>query len=70
LKNAKPAPVNANVVFNLDEPDIELFNTFSEWLQGRITEAPEWKKKHGTANVPSKSINLDEDDPFSDSAPF
>ena len=49
---------------------MEVFNGFSEWLQGRIVEAPEWKSKHGTANVPSKSINLESDDPFSDDVSF
>jgi len=69
LKNAKPSPVNANVVFNLDEPDMELFNTFSEWLQGRIAESPEWKTKN-RQSIPSKSINLDAEDPFSDDVQF
>jgi hypothetical protein len=67
LKNAKPAPRNANVIFSLDEPNMDLFNSFSEWLQGRISEAPEWNKKTGKSNP----LNLDsEPDPVDDNAPF
>src|SRR5574343_372337 len=45
LKDAKPAAVHANVVFNLDDPDMELFSTFHEKLQEAIKRAPEWKSK-------------------------
>lgn len=42
LKNAKPAPVNPNVIFNIDEPDMKLFETLPEFLKEKIRKAPEW----------------------------
>lgn len=47
LKNAKPAPVHANVIFDLDKPDMEVFSTFHEKLQEAIKKTPEWAKLHG-----------------------
>lgn len=51
LKNAKPAPVHANVKFDLDAPDMKVFATFHEKLQEAIKKSPEWfayQKKHGS----------------------
>jgi len=42
LKNAKPAPVHGSVIFNLDEPDMNVFATFHEKLQEAIKRSPEW----------------------------
>ena len=62
LKNAKPVPVNPNIIFSLDNPDMALFNTFSEWLQGRIKEAPEWNKLKGMVDAhPDETFRNDED---------
>ena len=33
LKNAKPAPVHENIVFDLDKPDMKVFNAFHEKLR-------------------------------------
>ena len=46
LKNAKPAPVHAPVLFNLDEPDMAVFATFHEKLQEAIKKSPEWAQLH------------------------
>lgn len=48
LKNAKPAAVHDYVKFDLDEPDMEVFNTFHEKLQDAIKRSPEWAQIHGT----------------------
>ena len=48
LKDAKPAPVHNNIIFNLDEPDMELFAHFHEKLQEAIKRAPEWKAIGGS----------------------
>jgi hypothetical protein len=45
LKNAKPAAVHANRIFNLDAPDLAMFDTFYEYLQETIRKSPEWKNK-------------------------
>lgn len=39
----KPDPIHANQVFDLDDPDMKVFNTFYEGLQDYIKESPEWK---------------------------
>jgi hypothetical protein len=47
LKNSKPTPVHQNVMFNLDQPDMDLFATFHEKLQEAIKRSPEWAKATG-----------------------
>ncbi len=47
LKNNKPAPVHENQLFNLDNPDMKLFNGFYEKLQDVIKSSPEWAKSQG-----------------------
>lgn len=47
LKNAKPAPVHDNLIFDLDKPDMKVFNTFHEKLQESIKKTPEWAKLYG-----------------------
>ena len=44
FKDSKPNPVHANVIFDLDAPDMELFASFHEKLQEAIKRAPEWRK--------------------------
>ena len=46
LKNSKPAPVHDHVVFDLDKPDMAVFNSFHEKLQNAIKASPEWAR-HG-----------------------
>lgn len=36
-------PVNEAYSFSIDDPDLQLFNTFPEWLQTKISEAAEWQ---------------------------
>ncbi len=45
-KGDKPKPVNPNVVFDIDEPDMDVFNNLSENMQNKITNTPEWKTNH------------------------
>lgn len=47
LKNAKPAGVHAIVKFDLDAPDLALFNTFHAHLQETIKKSPEWARSQG-----------------------
>lgn len=71
LKNAKPAPVHELVIFDLDAPDMKVFNTFHEKLQDAIKRSPEWAALHGGAqhNSPSTGNShgfegMDDDIPF------
>lgn len=53
LKNAKPAPVHGNVLFDLDKPDMDVFAKFHDKLQEAIKRSPEWAqhaKTHGHAS--------------------
>jgi hypothetical protein len=51
LKNAKPAAVHENVMFDLDAPDMAVFATFHEKLQEAIKRSPEWAKATGREPV-------------------
>lgn len=61
LKNAKPAAVHPNVIFNLDEPDMKVFASFHEKLQEAIKSSPEWKSAAGSAG---ETWNEEEAIPF------
>jgi hypothetical protein len=47
-QNGLPAVVNKNELFKIDEPDMEMFNAFSDHLKAKISASPEWQKKNGT----------------------
>jgi hypothetical protein len=57
LKNAKPAAVHEPVMFDLDEPEWEIFQRLHEKLQEQIKKSPEFAMAAG--NAP-----LHEDAPF------
>jgi hypothetical protein len=65
LKNSKPLPVHANVVFDLDKPDMRVFDKFHEKLQDAIKASPEWAAvtghkaspvSHGGSDFPDEDI--------------
>lgn len=68
LKANKPAPVHANVLFSLDEPDMKLFSGFHEKLQERIKSTPEWQK-HMKGRSAAAPVEADVEDETSD-VPF
>lgn len=47
LKNSKPTPVHENVIFNLDEPDWALFDSFHDKLKEAIKRSPEYAQASG-----------------------
>lgn len=47
LKNSKPNPVHENVIFNLDEPDWTLFDSFHDKLKEAIKRSPEYAQVTG-----------------------
>ena len=53
LKDSKPSPVHGNILFDLDNPDMALFEGFHEKLQEAIKKAPEWKGKRRAETAPS-----------------
>lgn len=69
LKATKPAPVHAPVVFDLDNPDMKVFNAFHEKLQDYIKTSPEWaayaKPPEATAAAGGTAFDdMDSDIPF------
>lgn len=69
LKNAKPAAVHANRIFDLDSPDMEIFATFYEYLQEQIKKSPEWKLAREKA-IPVDTGGGMRNDPFDDDIAF
>ena len=63
LKNAKPAPVHDNVVFDLDKPDMKVFESFHEKMQEAIKKSPEgaqFYKKSGGSQQPQEEFDSEE----------
>lgn len=64
LKNAKPAAVHEAVIFDLDKPDMKIFNGFHEKLQDAIKRSPEWARVGNPSGFDSMaSDDLDGEDP-------
>jgi len=53
LKNSKPEPIHETVVFDLDNPDWDLFNSFHDKLKDANKSSPEFAIAAGTSNSPS-----------------
>ena len=45
LKASLPEGHNKAQIFSLDEPDMVLFETFSDFLRAKIESSPEWKSR-------------------------
>jgi hypothetical protein len=71
-KNGLPEPINKNELFNLTDPDMGMFDTFSENLKKKIQSSPEWEKLNKKTKTvddiapkaPATSFDEDEDIPF------
>lgn len=64
LKNAKPAAVHKNIMFNLDEPDMAVFQSFHEKLQEAIMRSPEWQDRTGSKSPATATADLGDDCPW------
>jgi len=61
-QNGLPEAVNPNEIFNLSEPDMAMFETFSDNLKAKIKASPEWEKLQGKAEkAPSREPGEDDD---------
>jgi len=58
-KGTKPAPVNPNVVFDIDEPDMAVFDAMSDNMKAKITSAPEWNKPAAKADDKADDAAVD-----------
>lgn len=71
-QNGMPTPVNKTELFNIAEPDMEMFATFSDNLKAKIASSPEWQKLQGktpAAQTPAPApaaagFDQDDDIPF------
>jgi hypothetical protein len=68
-QNGLPAPVNDNEMFNLQTPDMAIFEKFSDHLKAKITASPEWERlKDSSPSVAKAAAKIaddqDEDIPF------
>jgi hypothetical protein len=66
-KDGLPATVNPNELFNLSEPDMKMFESFSDNLKKKIMSSPEWEKltnKPKTVDdiVPKAGVDSMDDD--------
>ena len=65
-----PKPINKNEMFNLSDPDMEMFNTFSDNLKKKIQGSPEFEKAKAppsakmTTTVDAAGEYADQDIPF------
>lgn len=44
MKGDKPKPVNENVLFDIDEPDMAVFDKLSDTMKQKIQSSPEWQE--------------------------
>jgi hypothetical protein len=73
-KGGLPEGHNKTGIFSIDEPDMGMFDTFSEGLRSKIESSPEWqarageryaKEQNDTANSMSSGFDDMKDDiPF------
>ena len=67
-QNGLPEGVNKLELFNLNEPDMAMFETFSDNLKNKIKSSPEWERLQGkaapaAAPIPDATVE-DDDIPF------
>ncbi len=53
LKNTLPAPVLPAELFDINEPDMALFDTFHDKLKETIRGSTEWRERNGAAMQPA-----------------
>jgi hypothetical protein len=59
-KGEKPEGVNDLVAFDISQPDMKVFETFSDKMKAKITSAPEWGKQ-AEAEAEEEDVALDSD---------
>lgn len=65
MKQNLPPAHNAVGIFSIADPDMEMLNTFSDNLRGKIEQSPEWRKRGKASATPANGFDdLDDDIPF------
>jgi len=57
-----PEAINKNEMFNLSDPDMAMFETFSEHLKKKIQASPEWEKLQSKPTKQTSAAPMMEDD--------
>jgi hypothetical protein len=78
FKGDKPKPFNPDVAFDIDAPDMKIFETFSDKMKEKIQAAPEFriatmppKVEEPEPQVPDEVVTPIEDEPINlDDIPF
>jgi hypothetical protein len=65
-KNGLPEGKNELKIFSIDNPDMELFESFSDNLKNKIRQSPEWKRLHGGPSAGNSAPSANFDDMESD----
>jgi hypothetical protein len=68
----KPEGVNDNVMFDIDHPDMEVFESLTDWLKTKIRASQEWQAKEAGLTTEEKpkdvvaDVDLEKDISISD----
>ena len=62
MKANLPEGHNKCATFYIENPDMDLFDTFSENLRAKIEQSPEWKRRSNTVQTPSAKSGFDDMD--------
>ena len=68
-KNGLPDGKNDLKLFSIEDADLSLFETFSDYLKDKIRKSPEWDRLHGGPSVGSPAPSASFDD-LADDLPF
>jgi hypothetical protein len=68
-KNGLPEGKNELKLFSIEDADLDLFETFSDYLKDRIRKSPEWERLHGSPSVGNSASSANFDD-IADDLPF
>jgi len=63
-KMGLPEPYNENIWFDIDEPDMDVFNSFPDYLKEVIQNSPEWKMRTGDYDNGFSKEEESDDIPF------
>lgn len=61
-KGEKPTPVNQNTLFDIDNPDMKVYESLSDNMKKKIQSAPEWKGSPAMAQATGTKENVHIDD--------
>ena len=61
-KAGLPDGVNPALMFDIDDPDMEVYESLTDYLKELIAKSPEWQVRSGQHSLPK--VDVDDDIPF------